>query len=509
MKKGTVHTNATKDSISNSLKSYWEKRRKAGGVSVVDKDVGDKLVLMRSLLTRAGLAARLGKQFEGDRDLYDILGYKSDPDFTDFYAKYDRQDVASRIVDAPSQATWRRTPIVYEKNSKTPTTPFEIAWDKLVRRTRVFHYLERLDRLCGIGRYGVLLIGVSGNRGANLKTPLTGGLRDQSDIAYLSVYTEGSASIERFVNDRRSPQFGRPETYRIDQSGNLIGDTTAESIIVHYTRVIHAAEGVEEDEVYGKPRLRPVYNLLDDLEKVVGGSAEMFWQGAYRGLHIDINPDYQHGDLDSDNLTSLNEEIDEYIHGLRRFIRTQGVNVNTLKAQIADPRGVFDVLMNLISGASKIPKRILIGSERGELASSQDEINWNARIKERQEQFAEPNILRAFIDKLISLGALPTPADDYKILWPSLFEMDDLRKAQAVWTWARAAEKLADAVNVGILDREQAFEILSVPGLIGFSTLGENLDSSDLGEQPKEKVTAPSSPNDENLSSEDLGREEV
>lgn len=512
MKKGTIHTNNTRAEISSSLKEYWRKKKGEKNLEVN----AHKLVTLSSLVSRAGLAARLGKQFDGDRDLYDILGYKSDPDYKDFYAKYDRQDVASRIVDAPTQATWRHAPIVYEENSKEPTTAFEIAWNKIVRRLKVFHYLERLDRLSGIGRYGILLIGVSGRRGYNLEAPLVGGLRDQSEIAYLQVYTEGSATISEFSSDRRSPDFGKPAIYTVDLSGNIIGDVAYGTMRVHSSRVIHVAEGVEEDEVYGRPRLRPVFNLLDDLEKVVGGSAEMFWQGAYRGLHININPDFQQGDLSDDSLTALQDEIDEYIHGLRRFIRTQGVDINTLKAQIADPSGVFDVLMNLISGASKIPKRILIGSERGELASSQDEINWNARIKERQEQYAEPNILRAFIDKLIALGALPEPKADYKVIWPSLFEMDDLRKAQAVWTWARAAEKLADAVNVNIISKEQAFEILAIPGLIGLSSIGEAIESvpddepeTDIGVPKKAPLSAPEAPNDDNLSSEDLGREDV
>lgn len=500
MRKGTKHDPETKLKIKQSMAKHWEQKK---------TQPRRKLSTLSTLLSRAAIASKLGKQFGGDRDLYDVLGYKSVLTFDHFSAKYERQDIASRIVDAPCQSTWRRTPIVYDNNSKNLDSEFELAFNKLASRLRLFHYLERVDRLSGIGRYGLLLIGIRGRKGQDLRTPLVTGLQDESDISYLSVYTEGSVDIETWVTDQSSPFFGRPETYRIDLTNSDVGDIANEDVIVHHTRVLHVAEGVSEDDVYGKPRLQTVYNLLDDLEKVVGGSAEMFWQGAYRGLHIDINPDFQAGDLADSELSALNDEIDDFVHGLRRVIRTQGVNVNTLKAQIADPSGVFNVIMDLISGASKIPKRILFGSERGELASSQDEINWNARITERQLQFAEPVILRAFIDKMIAFGVLPRPKnDEYKVLWPSLFELDDLRKAQAVWTWARAAEKLADAVAVQILSKEQAFQVLDIPGLVGFAQLADTeSDTSDSSSDDSSNSGVSEDANDDYLSSEDVGQE--
>jgi hypothetical protein len=123
------------------------------------------------------------------------------------------------------------------------------------------------------------------------------------------------------------------------------------------------------------------------------------------------------------------------------------MDLKSLDSEIADPSGHFEVLMSLLSGTTNIPKRILLGSERGELASSQDETNWNAYIKERQERYAEPKILRPLMDKLIALGALPTPNDPYKVEWPDLFELDDkdradiaLKKAQAIKAYAPFGE---------------------------------------------------------------------
>lgn len=464
------HSKETRLKISESMKKKWaDLRDKAGEAK--SPLVRNKMVLMSALLNRAGLSSRLGKQFDGDRDLYKVLGYKTSLTFEDYLAKYKRQNVAARIVDAPAQTTWRRSPVIWDTNPKEPTSEFEVAWKRLKQKLRVMHYLERADRLSGIGRYGVLLLGVRGAQAKSLESPLRSDFKDITDLAYLAVYTEGSAEIESFVSDRANPQFAKPEFYNIDLSGESVSNTgMSQRAKVHHSRVIHIAEGVMEDEVLGQPRLQSVYNLFDDLEKVSGGAPEMFWQGAYRGLHIDINPEFQQGDLGEEELDALNDEIDEFIHGLRRVIRTQGVDVKPIRVQLADPGNTYGMIMDLISGAAKIPKRILFGSERGELASQQDEINWNARITERQNQFAEPMILRPLIDRLVSIGILPKPQNDfYEILWPSLFELDELRRAQAVWTWARAAEKLADAVKAGILKPEQAFEILDASGVLGLT----------------------------------------
>ena len=103
----------------------------------------------------------------------------------------------------------------------------------------------------------------------------------------------------------------------------------------------------------------------------------------------------------------------------------------TLEQSIADPENIVDTELKLISGASNIPVRILTGSERGELASSQDENNWNHRVDERRLDFAEPLILRAFIDRLIDFGILPRPKNGlYTVTWPDLDALSEKEQAE-------------------------------------------------------------------------------
>ena len=126
------------------------------------------LRVLAQLLDRALLSAKLGQQFGGSRDTYSVLGYKKTLTFSDFYQRYRRQNIARRIVTAPPAATWRHTPTLKEDENPDQDTAFEAAWKSLERRLRVTAALEQVDRLAGIGRYGVLLIGVRGLRATSL-----------------------------------------------------------------------------------------------------------------------------------------------------------------------------------------------------------------------------------------------------------------------------------------------------------------------------------------------------
>jgi hypothetical protein len=68
------------------------------------------------------------------------------------------------------------------------------------------------------------------------------------------------------------------------------------------------------------------------------------------------------------------------------------------------------------------------GSERGELASSQDDAAWNDRLRFRQNSYITPRVISPFIDRLIQIGVLPEP-EKYTVKWPDLDSLTDKDKA--------------------------------------------------------------------------------
>lgn len=446
-----------------------------GGRQLEQADALMRLTLS-ALQTRKDFLAQAGLQFGGDRDLYDVLGYKKSPEFNDYEAKYERLDIAGRIVDMPAEDTWRTPPRILDDAG--PDGAFATQLKALADRLRLWHYLERLDRRSGIGRFGVMLIGLAGQ--AKLDTEAQK-VRKADGVIYLSVYDEGSAEIVELEKDPSSPRFGQPKTYKINLGVDIDGKQTDKKTI-HHSRLIHAAEDLGEGEVYGRPRLRRVYNRLDDIEKVVGAGAEATWKLIYKGVIASTKDGYTLGDGGAGNENSDRQsEIDEYVHGIRRWLELEGMDVSFEGGETVDPTGMFSVLVDLISAGTDIPKRILLGSERGELASTTDASTWAGNIKSRQTKHAEPILLRPTIDRLIGLGALPEPkGGQYEVKWEAPFEMDAAQEAEIASKAAQAIQAIAPAGSPDMVVDGQRFIQVYLPKLAAASVdPGALLDRED------------------------------
>lgn len=374
---------------------------------------------LTQLLGRSMLAAGLGKSYynssgSANRDLYSTLGYKVTPTFEDYYNIYRRQDVGQRIIKAPVDACWRKKPVISEVQGEE--TNFEVEIKNLVEEKKLWSVLSRLDRITGLGEFGVLFLGFADNRQTSEE------VSNKSSLIYLRPYMQSSVTIEAWETDEKNSRFGLPLLYKLTTWSGSISEGARESdsgsIYAHYSRIIHVAEDPIDSDVYGTPQLECILNRLQDLNLVAGGSAEMFWRGALPGYALKTQDGATWNPSDAE---ALEEEMQAYIHNLQRFVRLTGIDIDNLATQISDPSSHVDILLTLISAAKGIPKRILMGSERGELASSQDERAWNSFIDTRRTDHVENNIIRPTIDRLIKYGSIPSPVSgSYSVEWPDL-----------------------------------------------------------------------------------------
>ena len=381
-------------------------------------------VLSSSILTsRASIAHKLGETFQGKRDLYNALGYPQLNEITydNYYGKYRRHDVAARVIDAEVDGCWQQMPEVIEPEENE--TDFEKKWQELEKKHKIFSTLIRLEKLTRIGQYGVLLFGFSD---VKVKEDMQKPLPASAELLYLQPYSEGNAVIKQFDRNPGSPRYGQPEQYQLSYTEPGNNSTITNDLLVHHSRVLHITENLLESNIYGLPVLERVYNRLINLDLIVGGSAEMFWQGAFPGYAFVADAD---ADITAEAST-LEDEIDMYVHDFKRYMKLQGLKIEKLSSDVADPMNHVEVQMIMISIATGIPKRILEGSERGELASGQDEGHWNDKLQSRREFKTTPNIIQPVIEKLLSVKALPEPgAEGYEVLWPDLSSPTDKDKA--------------------------------------------------------------------------------
>jgi hypothetical protein len=392
------------------------------------------LANLRTLSTvleqRGAFAGSAGLTFGGSRDLYRALGYKRVILPRDYRTRYLRNGIAARIVEAAPKSTWRAGGELVEDEDPNTLTDFEQAWDDLNRRLKVWSTFQRTDILCGMGRYAIIVLGAPGDLNTELKQ------LKAEELLYLSPFSEEDAMITRYETDITSPRFGLPLEYMLRRTNISMTTIQPPSLLpgrpVHWTRVQHIADGLLDDHVFGVPRLERIWNLLDDLEKVVGGGAEAFWKRADAGMQLKLDPTVK---ADTKDLEKVKQEIEEYTDGLRRVLTTRGVDITPLSSNVADFGSPVQAIMGQISASTGIPSRILTGSERGELASTQDRANWEERISDRRFDFAGPQVVRPFVDRMIELGVLPEP-ESYEVRWPDIRSFNDAERAIIAGQWA-------------------------------------------------------------------------
>jgi hypothetical protein len=388
------------------------------------------------LLQRQRWGAGHGITFEGRRSLNEALGYPEKLTPKDYVAKYERGGVAKRVVEVLPMSTWRGGGELVENEDPSTETDFEKAFVALNTRLKVWPTFLKTDILAGLGDYAGILLGAPGN----MDTELTE--CKPEELLYLQPFMQRDLTMGDLEGDPHSPRFNQPKFYNLaivnaSQQGAKVFDGK-----VHWSRIIPVVDGALDSEFIGTPRLRAIWNYLEDLEKVVGGGAEAYWKRADRGLHLQLDTEL---DPTTEQVAEMKADIEEYTHGLKRILTTRGVDINNLGSDVANFNSNEAAIIELICATIGVPQRILMGSERGELASTTDQSNYDDRVQDRRESFAGPNVVRPFVARMQELGVLP-PAE-FVVRWP---EVDELNSAQRM-ELALTAAKVNQAAGITVI----------------------------------------------------------
>lgn len=409
---------------------------------------GQMLTINSALLARAVLAAQLGMQFGGERDVYQAAGYDRSISLEKYLAAY-RRGLGKRLVNLWADDTWRVEPVLWDGEERYvagATNPFLLAWNAVSAGGQLFTdgetsggllaQLRYLDQMVGLGHYGLLVFGLRDGR--ELSEPAEkGSMGGPQDLLFAKPYPEVFAKILDVERDKRNPRYGRPTLYQV--TTRTTTNEATETATVHWTRCLHVAEG--GDGIYGLPRLEAVWDRLTDLLKIYAATGEGAWRLMSPSYTVEAQEGFEQPDTDSPEWENLTNSVDEWVHSLRRAIFLEGNKINALAGDLKDPGPAINANMDMIAGITGIPKRKLTGSERGELASSQDADSWAGEIATRQANYAWPNVLLPCINRLRWYGVLPDPHDTLWAEWPSLVEENRVTEGDAADKAASALQK--------------------------------------------------------------------
>jgi hypothetical protein len=393
-----------------------------------EEQLSQALIRANSLFEQFQNRNLFGSQNLEMTSLYDALGLPriGTITYSNYVNRYRRQEVANRVINAPVYGTWSHEPRILE--TKTGETSFEKEMDQLAKEINLFYHLRKLDILAMLGEYAILFLGLKDNKQISLKTGRARGL------SYVTAIPQDRALINTYQENPKSPQYGFPETYTVtisEDAGASITNApmmTPAPLVVHESRVIHVAENCFESDIYGVPFLEPIYNRLIGLDKLAGGSPEMFWRGARPGY---VAQGHEGGYIDEEDKEDFRNRLSQFSNNLQRWLTTTNMNITALAPQVVSPKEHIDAQLKLISSATRIPLRILTGSERGSLASSQDERSWLTFLEERREVVAEKLMIRPFVDRMIELGVVSEPkSGEYFVDWEPMITLSEKEKAE-------------------------------------------------------------------------------
>ncbi len=176
----------------------------------------------------------------------------------------------------------------------------------------------------------------------------------------------------------------------------------------------------------GRSALEPGYNALLDMEKIRGGGGEGFWKNAKSGLSLEIDKDAKIESMAAAmgvGVTEVVDRIDEQVEGFNKgfdkSLLLQGIKATPMQVNLPSPEHFFAVAAQSFAASWSIPMKVLIGSQTGERASTEDSEEWAKVNMGRRTNIVVPAIM-TFVNRLERFGLLPSK--DWFLSWTDLTE---------------------------------------------------------------------------------------
>ena len=411
---------------------------------------------LQTTLRRLSGSFGFGISPDGKRDYNAIFGYGTDLTYTDFYGMYDRGGFGNMVVNKVARACWGEVP-------KIKVNDVEILEKELKTLSKMgfFSAIQRADILNRIGNFSVLLIGMPD--GQDLDQPVGAAGKKLKNL-YFNPYNYDGITITKWDDDPVSPRYQLPEIYQLQTSltADRSKDITFKAINVHWSRIIHLAEGALDSRIEGCSALKAPWNALLDCEKVRGGSGEAYFRNArqQRALEADKDARLEPG---SEASQKLKENLEAFDNAWDSTLRVKNMKVNNLPIDLTSPRDSFDISVETVSGQTGIPVRIFTGKGGGQTTGAEDRASWNALIGDRRSDFCDAVLFRGL--EILQEGGLLEVPEDAVIEWSPQAASSEKEQSEINKNKAETFDKVVDAMAKPVGDEADVKTVLAAVGL--------------------------------------------
>jgi hypothetical protein len=238
---------------------------------------------------------------------------------------------------------------------------------------------------------------------------------------------EGQLQVAEWDTDEMSETYGQPLMFQFNEAqvASKANDTTkTRSFMIHPDRVLVWSR---DGTVHGTSFLEPGYNDLIDLEKIKGAGGEGFWKNAKSAPVLNLDKDAKIGDLAKGMGVSpaevgdkIGEQVEDWQKGFDQLLMLQGMEAKALGITLPSPEHFWAAPLQSFAASISMPLKILVGSQTGERASTEDASEWSQTIMSRRNSQTVPNVM-ALVRRLERFSILPE-GKDWFLDWPSLMD---------------------------------------------------------------------------------------
>lgn len=371
------------------------------------------------------------------------FGYPVTLTFEHFYTMYKRNGIARAGVARIVEKTWQDNPWLLEREEVHEETKLEQEVADAFDRLQVWGKLRDCDERARVGKYGGVIFRFADNK--LLREPVDSVPGGLDGLVELIPFYEGQMVVSEWVTDEKSKDYGQPKMYEFTEASTALGVGANRKFSVHPDRVhVWSRDG----SVHGESCLEAGYNHLVDIEKIMGAGGEGFWKIAKAAPVLNIDKDANIQTLQSmlgaADAAQIAEKLDAIVgdwqKGFDQVLAFQAVEAKTLPLTMPVPEHFLAGPLQGFAASIPIPMKILLGSQTGERASTEDANEWNATVMSRRNQHVVPNIKR-IVGRLVQYKIL---ADrDWFVDWSDLTE-------------ASASEKIDRALKMADMNAKSA-----------------------------------------------------
>lgn len=419
--------------------------------------MGDVVKMVANEMTR-----RLSDMFPGTfkdwqkHDFKSDFGFPVEVTFEDLFDKYNRNGIARAGVDKTVLKTWQTQPwlLDHERDGSEDAdgeegdgeTPLEKSVRLRFKKLRVWQRLAEADRRALVGGWAGVIFRFADGMLLSEPAKRVAGLDALVEI--IPTWAGQLSVSEWFTDERDAATYGLPKMYHFSEASVGL-PTTSKSprqFQIHPSRVLIWSK---DGTTYGRSLLEPGFNDLINMEKVVGAGGEGFWKNSKAAPVIEVDPAAKVQEMAKamgvkpDEMADLmNDQVAEFNAGFDKMLMLQGMTAKTLAIHLPSPEHFFAIALQGFAASIPIPLKILVGSQTGERASTEDAAEWSQTNMARRADYIVPTI-ETMVDRFVELGVLP--AKDWFVDWDDLTEATMPEKIDRAGKMADVNQKMKDS----------------------------------------------------------------